>query len=297
MTDSQIIEEFLEGTKKYRPGLDFTILEKACDIAKEAHKTQTRKSGEPYIIHPIQIATKLSKRFEDQSIITAAIMHDAVEDCEDLDISEIYKEFGEEIWFIVDSVTKTTNYFYLDPERKFKCKVEKLLYGGLKNVRCLILKNCDRQNNLATLKNLPEHKQIRMAFETQAIYRPLQNILKCSDFYTPIPQRLEKLNEFLKKHGITNESNFKETLYNQAFKDFDDEIFNMVYANTASVTWKIEDKDMYMKFIETEDFDEKVEILSMEQDSEGIFNCIFRYRKGQVFDGSACKFTISSFRN
>ncbi len=294
MIDSQIIEKFLEGMKKYRPNLDFSMLEKACNIAQIAHKDQKRKSGEPYIIHPIQIATKLSKRFEDLDIIISAILHDTVEDCEDLDIESIYKEFGDNIGFIVDAVTKTNNYYYLEPDKIFKDKVEKLLYGWLKNVRCLILKNCDRQNNLATLKNLPKHKQIRMAFETQAIYRPLQKVLECNDFYTPIPERWKKLKVFLKKHKITNESNFKETLYNQTFSNFDDEIFNMVYAHTTSVTWKIEDKEMYIKFIETEDFDEKVEVLSLEQDSEGKFKCIFRYRKWQVYDGKNWKFTIEN---
>lgn len=262
--------------------------------SKKSPQKSKRKSGEPYIIHPIQVALHLAKKYRDEDLVIAGIIHDTVEDDDNTDIEEVYDKFGNDVWWIVDSVTKINNYFYIEPELRFKDKIEKLLHGGIRDVRCLILKNCDRQNNLSTLWNLPEHKQIRMTFETQAIYKPLQGILRCEDQYSPVDTRRARLDEFLKENNIKNIKEFKETLYNHAFHDLNDELFSMVYANTASIVWKIEDKEMYMQLINFEDFDENVEILNLEQDSDWNFRCNFRYKKWQIFDWMN-QLDISSF--
>ena len=118
---------------------EYKFIERAYDDAKDAFRNIKRQGGDRYFEHlravaiilidSLHIFELVDLRIPAYKVLAAALLHDTVEDCEDLDIETIYKEFGDNIGFIVDAVTKTNNYYYLEPDKIFKDKVEKLLYG------------------------------------------------------------------------------------------------------------------------------------------------------------------------
>lgn len=191
----------------------------------------------------------------------------------------IYEIFGEEVGFIVDSVTDTTKYFFHEPNHVFNDKIEKILYGGMQNIRYILLKLYDRENNISTLEGLDPKKQIRMSFETQAIYEPLKKLLggykaKCPS----ITICEETLHHYLSAQDITTAKKFKEILLKQVFFDFDNDIFTLVYNNTNRVLRKIDDKHVFEKLIEIKKFDEKIDIISIQQTINGKFLVVFKYK-------------------
>ncbi len=263
----------------------FPLIKQACDFALHTHTGQTRKySGWPFIEHPINVALIWAKRFGDINLLIASILHDCVEDNKTIDMATIYSLFGEDVGFIVDSVTDTTNYFFHDPTRIFHDRIEKFLYWGMQDIRCIILKLHDREHNINTLWGLEPHKQIRMSFETQAIYAPLkklfglyrnkaQSIVFCADL----------LHHYLSANRISNADELKETLLNQTFFDFDNDTFNLVYKNSSRIFWEINNKKVFEKLIESKKFDEKIDIVSLQQTVHWAFLAIFKYKKWNVF--------------
>ena len=164
-----------------------TQLEKALKYSKEAHKTQVRKSGEPYIIHPILVASVVSSITDDEAMAIAALLHDVVEDT-DIGIEEISQVFGEDVAHLVEGLTKidtirdselvpsTSNEKLITSALTFR----KMLLASIKDVRVLVVKLCDRLHNMLTLDALPEHKQIRIAEETLVVYAPIAHRLGIS---------------------------------------------------------------------------------------------------------------------
>jgi len=160
---------------------------KALEYSKEAHKTQIRKSGEPYIIHPILVASIVSSITNDEAMAIAALLHDVVEDtC--ITIEEISDEFGEDVAHLVEGLTKID--VIRDSELIPSTSDEKLIVSALtfrkmllasiQDVRVLVVKLCDRLHNMLTLDALPEHKQIRIAEETLVVYAPIAHRLGIS---------------------------------------------------------------------------------------------------------------------
>lgn len=154
---------------------DILQLKKAYSFAKKAHAFQRRKSGEPYIIHPLQVAEIVESFGLDTTSLIAALLHDVVEDTE-VTLNDIKKEFGEEVSLIVDGLSKIS-YFgemkKIEDEEKHIETLRKILLASAKDIRILILKLCDRLHNMRTLSELPEQKQIRIANETMQIYVPI----------------------------------------------------------------------------------------------------------------------------
>lgn len=296
MSEEILIENFLQEIEKKFPKLkkDFPIIKKACEVAIKAHKWQKRKySWWPYIEHPISVAKILAKKFWDSSLIISWILHDTVEDCEKIDIEYIYTNFWKEIWFIVDSVTDNIDHFNEDPQNVFKDKIEKLLHWWIKNVKCLLLKLADRNNNIDTLQWLNPDKQIRMSFETQAIYEPLKKLFKCEkNKESKIKFCKDTLKHYLSANKIWNAKDFKKELLNQTFFGIDSDTFNMIYKNTGSISRKIEDKDVFEKLIQTKWFDEKIEVINIEQDISWNFCAIFKYKEWNIFSDLESKLKI-----
>ena len=172
------------------------LFEKALNLAKEAHVHQKRKSGEPYIIHPILVAAITALISNDEAMVIAALLHDVVEDTDYLitDISEI---FGEDIAFMVEGLTKidTIRDVELIPstsnEKLFTSALtfRKMLISSIKDVRVLVVKLCDRLHNMTTLDALPLEKQIRISEETMVVYAPIAHRLGISQ----LKNRLEDL--------------------------------------------------------------------------------------------------------
>ncbi len=167
------LSKILDEIQSYLPGCNTRIVEKAYEWAARLHDGQVRKSGEPYLSHPIEVAYILAQMKLDLPTIAAGLLHDAVEDCQ-IGIEEIKKEFGEEIAFIVDGVTKLKNLpGSVDKISKQAENLRKIILAMSKDLRVILVKLADRLHNMRTLEYHTEHKRQRIAKETLEIYAPL----------------------------------------------------------------------------------------------------------------------------
>ena len=170
------IEEVLETAKKMNRRADLKKIRKAYDFAKEKHGDQLRRSGEPYIIHPVQVAYTLAELGLDESTISAALLHDVVEDTE-VTREELAKTFSEEIAEMVDGVTKLGKLNYTSKEEEQVENYRKMFLAMGKDIRVIMIKLADRLHNMRTLKFLTRDRQIANARETMDLYAPLANRL------------------------------------------------------------------------------------------------------------------------
>ncbi len=174
------IEDIINALLKYQPNADVDLVRRAYDLAHSAHEGQKRASGEEYIIHPLCVAKILTELQIDAVTITAALLHDVVEDTI-YDIKQMEEMFGAEVAMLIDGVTKLGKI-------KFQSKVEqqsenyrKLFLAMAKDIRVIIIKLADRLHNMRTLKFVKEEKQQRIARETIEVYAPLANRLGISN--------------------------------------------------------------------------------------------------------------------
>ncbi len=166
-------EKFLYSLEKET--YDKKKIKEAYEFAKKAHAFQRRKSGEPYIMHPLEVAKIVHEFGMDNSSIISAFLHDTVEDTE-VTLLDVKKQFGEEIGLIVDGLSKITHFGDNKRNIDFDEHIEslrKILLASAKDIRILIIKLCDRLHNMRTLKELPPHKQIKKSQETMQIYVPI----------------------------------------------------------------------------------------------------------------------------
>lgn len=154
---------------------DIAFVEKAYEFSKKAHEGQTRYSGEPYFIHAAATAKILAEYDMDAITIAAGLLHDTVEDAR-VSREEVEKEFGNELLFIIDGVTKLGTHKYRGAERHAE-SLRRLLVATASDIRVLIVKLADRFHNMQTLEHVPEHKRRRIALETLEIYAPIADRL------------------------------------------------------------------------------------------------------------------------
>jgi len=154
---------------------DEALIQKAYDFAKKAHEGHTRYSGEPYFIHPSSVAKHLAELGMDSATIAAALLHDAIEDAK-ASPEEVEREFGSEVLFLVEGVTKLGKHKYQGGERHAE-SLRRLLVATSADVRVLIIKLADRYHNMETLVHVPEHKRRRIALETLEIDAPIADRL------------------------------------------------------------------------------------------------------------------------
>ncbi len=186
-TPESLYQELIDRVRKYHPSDDISMIEKAYQIAAEAHKEQKRKSGEPYIIHPLCVGIILADLEMDKETITAGLLHDVVEDTI-LTREEIEKEFGSDVALLVDGVTKLQNIQlpgdYMDKtQEQLEMQAEnlrKMFLAMAKDIRVILIKLADRLHNMRTLTYQPPEKQQRIAQETLDIYSPLAGRLGIS---------------------------------------------------------------------------------------------------------------------
>lgn len=167
------LSKILDEIQSYLPGCNTRIVEKAYEWAARFHEGQIRKSGEPYLSHPMEVAYILVQMKLDLPTIAAGLLHDVVEDSQ-ISIDEIKKEFGEEVAFIVDGVTKLK--VLPGSEDKITKQAEslrKIIFAMSKDLRVILVKLADRLHNMRTLEYQAEHKRQRIAKETLEIYAPL----------------------------------------------------------------------------------------------------------------------------
>ena len=180
----EIYQILINKIQEYHPSDDFSQIEKAYRMADEAHEGQLRKSGEPYIIHPLCVAIILAELEMDKETIIAGILHDVIEDTK-YTREDIEREFSPEIGLLVDGVTKLTQLNLSQDKIEIQAEnLRKMFLAMAKDIRVIIIKLADRLHNLRTLQYQTAAKQIEKARETMDIYAPIANRLGISKVQT-----------------------------------------------------------------------------------------------------------------
>ncbi len=214
------------------------IITKALEFSENAHAGQYRRSGQPYIIHPILVSAIVSSISEDEAMVIAALLHDVVEDTK-YNITHITEEFGEDVAHLVEGLTKIdkirdAELIPSDSDEKLVVSAltfRKMLIASIVDVRVLVVKLCDRLHNMLTLDALPEAKQVRIAEETMVVYAPiahrlgistLKNVLEDLSFKYIFPEDYKRIHQYLNEnyHQIqTSINEFMEKVRTQMVKN------------------------------------------------------------------------------
>jgi guanosine-3',5'-bis(diphosphate) 3'-pyrophosphohydrolase len=202
-------EQCMENIKTYIKNPDsLRLIEDAYAYASEKHKTQKRKSGQPYITHCIQVANTLALIHCGPKTIAAGLLHDTIEDCPDVTFDEIKNCFSEEVAEMVDAVTKVGKIKFQDEEDYQASNHRKLFIAMAKDVRVIYIKLADRLHNMRTLEYMRPDKQKRIAQETLSVYAPIahrlgMNEIKCEledlSFKYLEPEHYERIKELVQK--------------------------------------------------------------------------------------------------
>lgn len=169
-------ETLKENIAKYNPNSNLDFIKKAEEFASKAHEGQNRKSGEPFVMHPFNVAIILSELEMDDEAIVAGLLHDTVEDTS-CTINDIKENFGENVALLVEGVTKLGKIPYSTKQEQQVENLRKMFLAMAKDIRVIIIKLADRLHNMRTLKSMSEEKQLAKAHETMEVFAPLANRL------------------------------------------------------------------------------------------------------------------------
>lgn len=172
----KIFKELVRKIKSYNPKVDSKLLDKAYSTAKKYHGDQLRKSGEPFIIHPLSVGMILADIEMDQTSIVAAILHDVVEDT-DYNLEKVISEFGNSIARIINGVTKLDKLVFNTREERQVSNIRKMIIAMSEDVRIILVKLADRLHNMRTLSPLNKEKRKDIAMETLEVYAPIAHRL------------------------------------------------------------------------------------------------------------------------
>jgi GTP pyrophosphokinase len=175
------VESIIERVQTYQPAADAQLIRRAYDYSKRAHEGQKRKSGDPYFIHPASVAGIITELRLDTASVCAGLLHDVVEDTL-ATTKDIEREFGSEIADLVDGVTKLSQINFTAKEDRQAENFRKMVVAMARDIRVLLVKLCDRVDNMRTLEHMKPEAQERIARETMEIYAPLANRLGIQSF-------------------------------------------------------------------------------------------------------------------
>ena len=181
-------EDLIEKVKAANPEADTELLRRAYVFSAYEHKGQVRRSGEPYLVHPLEVADLLAEMRLDPVAVAAGLLHDIVEDTPNT-IEKIRELFGEKVAHVVEGVTKLTSLQFSSSEERQAESFRKMLLAMVDDIRVILVKLADRLHNMRTLQHLPEERRLRIAQETREIYAPIAHRLGMSK----IKNELEEL--------------------------------------------------------------------------------------------------------
>jgi GTP diphosphokinase / guanosine-3',5'-bis(diphosphate) 3'-diphosphatase len=168
--------DLMKRMQENRPHDDLTIVKKAYDYSLKNHEGQTRASGEPYLVHPLEVALVLAEMKMDPVAVAAGLLHDSVEDTS-VTVVDIRKEFGEQVAHIVEGVTKISKIDFATREEQQAENLRKMMLAMVDDIRVVLIKLADRLHNMRTLEHLPPERQHKIAEETLEIYAPIAHRL------------------------------------------------------------------------------------------------------------------------
>jgi guanosine-3',5'-bis(diphosphate) 3'-pyrophosphohydrolase len=175
------VEEIIDRVRAYQPSADANLIKRAFDYSFKMHEGQTRKSGDPYIVHPVSVAGIITELRLDTASVCAGLLHDVVEDTL-ASSKDLEKQFGLEIATLVDGVTKLSKINFTSKEDRQAENFRKMVVAMAQDIRVLLVKLCDRVDNMRTLEHMTHEAQERIARETLEIYAPLANRLGMQSF-------------------------------------------------------------------------------------------------------------------
>ncbi len=214
------IEQIEEQVKKYIPDADLTGLDEAYALAVEAHEGQTRKSGEPFVKHPIEVCLILAELHLDTATLKAALLHDVVEDSR-YDLAELRERFGDEVAELVDGVTKLGKIEFESLSEAQSQNLRKMLIAMAKDIRVILIKLADRLHNMRTLSALPAERRREKAVETMEIYAPLAHRLGISSikweledlsFYYLEPRKFHQVQKMVAESRAAREAYLQQVI-------------------------------------------------------------------------------------
>ncbi|MCM1058355.1 MAG: bifunctional (p)ppGpp synthetase/guanosine-3',5'-bis(diphosphate) 3'-pyrophosphohydrolase [Firmicutes bacterium] len=239
-----LYQELIQRVRKYHPSTDISMIEKAYRVAGEAHKNQKRKSGEPYIIHPLNVAIILAELELDKETIVAGLLHDVVEDTV-MTEEDLKREFGEDVALLVDGVTKlekiplSTNVNQSDEKLEMQAEnLRKMFLAMAKDIRVIMIKLADRLHNMRTLKYKSTESQQRIARETLEIYCPIAQRLGISKLKTELDDLSLKYLEPEVYYDLVNQIAMRKSVREQYIQSIVDEV--SVHIGSAGIKAKID---------------------------------------------------------
>ncbi len=239
-----LYQELIQRVRKYHPSTDISMIEKAYRVACEAHKDQKRKSGEPYIIHPLNVAIILADLELDKETIVAGLLHDVVEDTVMTD-EDLKREFGDDVALLVDGVTKlekiplSTNVNQSDEKLEMQAEnLRKMFLAMAKDIRVIMIKLADRLHNMRTLKYKSTESQQRIARETLEIYCPIAQRLGISKIKTELDDLSLKYLEPEVYYDLVDQISMRKSVREQYIQSIVDEV--SVHISGAGIKAKID---------------------------------------------------------
>ena len=211
VSPDKLYQELIQSVRKYHPSADISLIEKAYRVARESHEGQVRKSGEPYIIHPLWVAIILADLEMDKETIAAGMLHDVVEDTKFTE-EDIRREFGDEVALLVDGVTKLGRLSYSSDKLEVQAEnLRKMFLAMAKDIRVIIIKLADRLHNMRTLQFMTPAKQKEKAKETMDIYAPIAQRLGISKIKTELDDLALKYSQPEVFYDLVNQINARKT--------------------------------------------------------------------------------------
>jgi GTP pyrophosphokinase len=213
----QVVGEYLD----HHPGESVAALQRAYEVAAEAHRGQSRQTGDPFITHPLIVAGMLAGYGLDRATITAAILHDVIEDTP-ISLADITEEFGAEVAGLIDGVTKLDRIKFSSREEQQAASIRKMAIAMSRDIRVLVIKLVDRLHNIRTIGPLSEDKQQRVAAETLEVYAPLAHRLGMQEikhemedtcFAVLFPKRSAEIDDLVRRRAPERETLVEKVLH------------------------------------------------------------------------------------